>query len=107
MRPVLRAGLDDARPAHLVRLLHVLAARLRIEADGLDAGLRLAPGLVQGVRLPELVLPPVGERLAGEGIARPPRRRPPPFQGYDPRHPRGVEPPGGPGTGLLDWKSGG
>src|SRR3989441_3865375 len=50
----------------LFRSLHVLAARLRIEADGLDAGLRLAPGLVQGVRLPELVLPLLGERLAGQ-----------------------------------------
>src|SRR2546421_9157598 len=75
MRPVLRAGLDDARPAHLVCLLYVLAAGLRIEADGLDAGLRLALGLALVVRLPELVLPLVGERLAGEENARRPGQR--------------------------------
>src|SRR5437773_1682817 len=101
MRPVLRARLDDARPAHLVRLLHVLAARLRIEADGLDAGLRLALGLVLVIRLPELVLSLLVERLAGKEIARRRRQRLPLVEVHDQRHLGVVEPRVDAELGLL------
>src|SRR6267378_5367583 len=42
LRPVLRAHLDDARPAHFVSLVYVLPGGGRVEADRLDTGLRLA-----------------------------------------------------------------
>src|SRR5713101_123926 len=42
LRPVLRARLDDARPAHLVGFVDVLLGGGRVEADRLDAGFCLA-----------------------------------------------------------------
>ena len=47
---VLRARLDGVRPADLLRLLDVGLARRRVEADHLDAGLRLRAWPLPGCR---------------------------------------------------------
>src|SRR5215510_14069583 len=66
---VLGARLDGVGPADLLRLHDVGLARRRVEADGLDACLRLALRLALVVGLPELVLLLVGEGLAVEILA--------------------------------------
>src|SRR5258708_3611240 len=70
LRPVLRARLDRAGPAYLLRLLDVGPAGRRIECDRLDAGLGLLARLFPVVRLPEFVLSLIGEGLTFQHVAR-------------------------------------
>src|SRR3954464_10343106 len=86
LRPVLRARLDDARPAHLVRAVEILLRRGRVELDRLDAGLRLALRLVLVVLLPGLVLRLERDRLLHEVVALLRRQRLPLVEVDDQRH---------------------
>src|SRR5262245_24741818 len=69
LRAVLRRQLDEAGPARLVGLLHVLLRSRVVEADRLDAGRGLALDFLLRVRFPEIVAAFERERLALQELA--------------------------------------